>query len=327
MTFQRKLAISPVSLHIVSAILIAVWLFIPDVSVSDVAEPQGLWPLLPDSVLRHGFTNTAMGCAMAAAVVYMLGELNMSQILLRLNSRAISIVYAALMAMALPLHSLHPGLAAMLCVLMSYFTLFGSYQVDSSAGMSYISFLSLGFAVLVSPKLIWMTPFYWLSLYLLRSANVRSMIASVLGLITPLWLVGSIAFCAGRFDIFCSLMSESVSFDWGGYSLHTHAETLTVWFSFVVFIIGFADFYLRINLDKTRTRTIYTVTAIHGFVLYLLILLQPLHLHYLLPAAMVPTAIMGGHYVANDQTTLSNTICIILAILLIISIAASAWIL
>ncbi len=327
MTFQRKLAISPISLHVVSAILIVVWIAVPDVAVSDVDTPQGLSVLLPDIVLSHGFLNTALGAGMAAAVVYILRELNMSQILLRLNSRAISIVYAALMSMALPLHSLHPGMAAMLCVLVSYFSLFSSYQVDSSANLIYVSFLCLGLSILVSPMLVWMTPVYWLSMYLLRSGNVRSVIASVLGLITPLWLVGSIAFCTDHTYIFTNLLADMARFEWSGYSLHTPAETVTVWFSFVVFIIAFVDFYMRINLDKTRVRVIYSVAAIHGFMLYLLILLQPLQLHYLLPAAMMPTAILGGHYVANDPTTQSNVVCILLTVLLIVNIIVCAWIL
>ena len=324
--FQHRLAISPTSLHTIVIIMTLAWI-ISGSTAQPPASIAGLWSLLPGGITGAGLLNRVLAMAAAALAVYILGELNISQILLRINSRAISFTFAALITISTFIHTFQPGMLVMLCLLMSYFTLFSSYQIEDSATLTYVSFLYLGISILLFPKMIWMAPVYWLSMYILRAVNVRSVCASILGLLTPLWVVVSISYCMGRIDMFVGIAAQMIHFTLGGYSQHTAAQTMTVWICFMVFLIGFLDCYSRINLDKTRTRTILMVVSLHGFVLYLFILLWPANLNTLLPAALIPTAIMGGHYVANDQTPLSNIIVWMATIIIFTCYILNTWIL
>ncbi len=325
--FQYRLAISPTSLHTIVIIMVVAWIAAPRGTLTPADAANGLWHLLPPFISHTGTINTICAVICAMMGTYILGELNISQVMLRVNSRAISFTFAALFTAAISLHAFTPGTVVMICLLMSYFTLFSSYQIDDSATLTYITFLYLGISMLVYPKIGWMAPVYWLSAYMLRAINLRSVFASILGLITPLWIVGSIAYCMGRFDVFTTMLAQLIHFEWGGYATHTAAETMVVWLCFMVFLIGFGDLRLRLHLDKTRTRIILTQAGIHGFALYLLLLLQPTSLHILLPAVMPVTAIMGGHYVANDSTSLSNIIVWTLSLTIIITYILSSWIL
>jgi len=325
--FQYSLAISPTSLHTTSVIVVIAWIIAGKIIPVTPEVMTGIWPLLPDSVAHSGWIN--LSCAILSTIlgIYIIGNLNVSQVLLRINSRVMSFIFAALMSSSLFLHAFHPGYVAMICFSLSYFSLFKAYHRDNSASLTYVSFLYLGICVIVFPKFIWMTPVYWLSIYLLRAFNVKSLFASILGLVTPLWLVGSIAFCIDKMPEFTYLLGQMVTFHWGGYSLHTASQTMMIWFSFIIFMIGAIDVLLRNYLDKTRTRVLYYILMIHGAFFYLMLLLWPVHCNTLLPSVFVITSIMGGHYVANDESQISNIIVCMFTLFMLLSFAINTWIL
>ena len=97
--------------------------------------------------------------------------------------------------------------------------------------------------------------------------------------------------------------------------------------TFAIFLLGTIDFYMRIYLDKTRTRVIYNVIILHGAAYFLLLLLQPISILTLLPVTFVFTALMGGHYISNDNTTLSNILVCLFTAFLIITYILNTWIL
>lgn len=305
---------------------IVVWLVVGSVPIQDYTQ-CGIWNLLPECVRGAGWLNTTLAVLVTAVTIYVIGELNTSQVLLRLNSRAMSFTFAALVTASTFLHSFTPGYIVMFFLLLSYFTLFNSYQLESAAGLSYVTFLYLGVSALVFPKVVWLTPVYWLSMYILRAINARSVSGSVLGLITPFWIVGSIAFCLDKMHDFVEILQQMIDFHFGGYSLMSTGEVLMIGLSFITFIIGVVDFYMRIYLDKTRTRIIYNIIILHGFVYFLLLLLQPVSGMVILPMVIMNTSIIGGHYIANDSTSLSNTIVCMLTVFVLILFVLNIWIL
>lgn len=286
-----------------------------------------LWQLLPDWIGEPGWFNSTLAVLTVALTVYSLGELNTSQVLLRLNSRAVSIVFAALILTATSLHTFSPGLVVMFVLLLSYFTLFTAYQTDNSAGLTYVTCLYLGISALTVPQTIWLAPIYVLSLYILRAVSTQSISGALLGLITPFWITGGIAFCTDRMDRFEQLMGQTMEFDISGYAKLTTGEIIVLCLVVLIFIVGAADFYMRIYLDKTRTRCIFNLVALHGFAYIILLLLHPAGYKDLMPTIIMSASIMGGHYVCNDQTSPSNiTVCII-TLLVLAAFILNSWIL
>ncbi len=325
--FQHKLAISPTSLHTVVVIVVIAWIIVGKVNPATFDSAEGIWFMLPESVRNVGWFNYILAILTTVLTIYILGELNISQILLRMNSRVISFIFAALITSSTFLHCFQPGYIVMFLILLSYFTLFSSYQADNPVGLTYVTFLYLGIGAIIFPKLIWLAPIYWLSIYILRAANVRSLSASVLGLLTPFWIVGSIAFCLNQMDGFVKLLGKMISFTWGGYAIHSTSETLIIWLAFMIFLISSVDFYLRIYLDKTRNRAIYNVVILHGIMYFILILLQPIGSRTLLPIIFINTSIIGGHFITNDDTTISNILVCMLTLFVLITFILSSWIL
>ena len=325
--FQRRLAISPTSLHTVAVIVVIAWVIGGGANPTTSDSMVGLWTLLPDGVIHAGWFNHILAIITTVLVIYIIRELNVSHVLLRLNSRTISFTFAALITSCLFLHGFQPGYLVMLFCTLSLFPLFSAYQQENSAGNAYITFLYLGLSTIVFPKLIWMTPIYVLSFYILRALNPRSACASLLGLVTPFWIVGTIAFCTGNMSVFNTILHQMIDFKWGGYTLHSASQTIMIWMAFAIFALGTVDFYMRTYLDKTRTRVIYNVIILHGAAYFLLLLLQPISSLTLLPVTFVMTALMGGHYISNDNTTLSNILVCLFTVFLIIMFILNTWIL
>jgi len=327
MNYQRRLAISPTSLHTVSLIVVIAWVVAGSASPVTSDSLVGLWPLLPGAVIHSGWVNQLIALVITVLSVYTIRELNVSHVLLRINSRTISFCFAALMTTCIFLHAFQPGYVVMFFILLSLFFLFSTYHQEASAGNAFITFLCLGVSSVFYPKLVWMSPLYVFSLFQLRALNPRSVSGAVLGLITPFWLVGSIAYCLDEMAVFSGILRQMVVFEWGGYTHHSASQTIMIWLSFAIFLIGSIDFLTRNFLDKTRVRVLYYVVVLHGAAYYLLLLLQPVSSLTILPVAIVYTSIMGGHYVSNDDTLLSNILVWLFTILLLVSYILNAWIL
>lgn len=324
--FQHSLAISPTSLHTIAVIIVAIWLMVGGTGVLDNDSQNSLWQLLPDGIRSAGWLNSTLAILTVVLTVYVLGELNISQVLLRLNSRAISFVFAALILGATSLHAFNIGMIVMFMLLLSYFTMFASYQMDDSAGLSYVTFLYLGISTLAMPQTIWLSPIYLLSMYILRVFNARSISGAILGLLTPWWIVGGLAFCTGHMKGLEHLLGQMVAFRFGNYALLTTCDLIVIYLSLLIFIVSTFDFYTRIYLDKTRTRCIFHLVVLHGFAYYLLLLLHPAGCRDILPAIIMNTSIMGGHYIGNDSTTLSNIVVCIITLLALAAFILNSWI-
>lgn len=330
MSFQRSIAITPTSLHTIAVIVMVLWLVSGLFSPSPVpAVPRGdigWWNSLPSFVRNEGWSNLLFGLLSAIATIYMLAELNVANILLRINSRIISIIFGALICSTPYLHAFQPGLLSMLCILFSYFSLFRSYQMERSSGLIYVSFLYLGIATLTVPKLLWLTPTYWIAFYILQSNNLKSTFASLLGLITPYWLVGGLSYYKGMLPAFWDKLSQFCTFHWGGYTQVPTDAWIIIVLAFLMFIIGTGDFYSRMYMDKNQTRNFYYVIILHGFAFILMFLLQPSLYHALTPLMLISASIMFGHFIANGSSNISNLTVIILSILTLTAYTLNTWI-
>lgn len=335
MNFQRQLAITPTSLHTIAVIVMVLWIvagiFGQTPNPFDFGHhtivTSGWWASLPQFMRTVPWVNSLMGMLTTVITCYAIAELNITQVLLRVNSRVMTIIFGALITACPFLHTFNPGMVAMVCVLLSYFALFSSYQLENSSTHVYVAFLYFSLATLMLPKLLWLAPFYWLSTYILRSANTRSICASVLGLLTPYWIVGSVAYCFGKLPEMLQTLSQFYTFRWGDYSHLQPAVWVMIAVILVMFITATLDFYARIYMDKNRTRNLYYVIILHGFAYFLLLLLQPINVQVFMPLAIVSTSIMAGHYVANGATSLSNIMTIIITALIIICFILGTWIL
>lgn len=315
--FQKKIASSQITLPVVCIIAVALWLILPHPGTEAVSAfataDYGLWQLVPP-FLQQGYWGLGLGLAFVAGGVYLLAELNNSNVLLRISSRMLSSTLAVLCALAVSCHTVHPGSILMLFSLLSFFALFATYQLPSPM-LAFSAFLMLSASSLVFPKMLLLVPCYWVLQGYLRAFSFRCFIASLLATILPYWFYACIAFSLEALPMFVEHIQSLITFQWYDYTQLTLSQILPFAFFFILFVTGATDFARNSFLDKTRTRIIYNVVIVHCLYIIIYICLQPQYLDTLLPVILVDVSILFGHFFALTYTRFSHILSLVLLVL------------
>jgi len=287
MTFQRTIATHRFTLFGALAVGLVLWL--TDRRLDD----QALLGMLPTGL-----------------AIYLTSELNNTFALLRISSRMIGSVLALLLPMAVSLHPLQPAHAVLLLAVIVFFPLLASYQRPYIPSLSFLTFLLLGCSALFVPQFLLLMPLFWMAQLLLRSFSFRGWVASLLGIWLPGWFAFSYCYLTDQPEVFLERCSQVVMLAPPSYEALTLHHWLVVGFAFLLYVVAVIDFGLNSGRDKTRIRNSYMVVTLLGGAGFAGLMIQPQLFNELLPLCLVPTAILGGHYIALSYGRLQNWLTI-----------------
>lgn len=248
-----------------------------------------------------------------AATVYLLIELSNANALLRVRSRMVSSTFIVLWCCCGLFHSL-AGAVVGLCFVASLLPLFQTYQGMQTVGRSYLSFACLGVASMASVHMLLTVPLLWVLMATqLQSLNGRSWAASLLGLLTPYWLVLPWLLYTEQTELFCSHFSALWT------SLHSpflsgdmHCPPLSGLrlpaFVFVLLLatIGIAHFRHFNFEEKIRTRLLYGFFTAIAAAALLLVGVMPLLFDVLMPVALACASPLVAHVLTFGNSKLSS---------------------
>lgn len=240
---MKIITTSKFTLPIVSIVTFVLWWFGCDKAASlygdghgaavlSVAD-YGLWSYLPITFV-DGVMGLATGLVFTALAVYLMAELNNANVLLRVSSRMLSSLLAILLTASVFLHSVQPAHIVMLMLMLSYFTLFSTYQ-NGDTRMTFLTYMYISLASLVFPKLLWIVPFYWVVQVYFRSLSLRCFCASLVGVCLPYWLYGGCAVCMDCTSVFLEHVGGIVRFEWGNYASLSLQRMCVAFFFFGAF--------------------------------------------------------------------------------------------
>lgn len=295
---QNKIAESGVTLTVVATYTAIIWLLAGAVN-------NGWW--------------VQMSCL--GFSTYLLVELNNSNALLRIRSRMISSVFLALTCTTGFLFpSLNGSLISFLFIA-TLLPLFSSYQDSKSQGRYYFAFLCIGVASLLYVHLLYFVPLLWLSsIFYLQSLNVRSWIASLLGLITPYWFFLPWMLYADKWSLAYSHFSALLQFEFPIRYSSLPVEVFgTILFIIILMIISQLNFWFNSYKDRIRIRQLYGFFATFGWISVFLIFFQPQHYEYLLRILIICASPFVAHFFTLTSSKFTNilfflTIAIVLAL-------------
>lgn len=272
-----------------------------------------------------GFHHVAFALVVVSAFLMM--ELNNLNALIRIYSRMVSCAYLVLTVMSVSLvRDLHSGVIAIAFVLFFMF-LFSAYQDNNAAGRIYYAFLMLGIVGMFYAPFLFLVPMVWVLMFThLVSGSLRTVSASLLGVLTPWWVLT--AFCMYKGDF--SLLLDAV----GGFSdfvsvMEWHAvplmQCVSVGVVMLLALVGGVHFRIYNYLDKIRVRMLYGVLSYVCLFLAVLTAISPLSLRYLLPSLIVSASPLVGHYIALSSSRLSNVTFCVTALACLIITACNLW--
>jgi len=254
--------------------------------------------------------------AMLLVSTVMMAELNNYYALIRIYSRMVSCSFLVMTTMSLFLFRSLDVAAVQLTMIGFLLLILRSYQDPRASGWTFYAFLSLGIGSVVFPQMLLFVPLLWILMAVcVISFSPRTFMSSLLGLLTPYWLVlvwllyeGNVSWLGAHF---LSVVRFTTPFDLSGIGIH---QWLTFAFVLVAALTGAIHFILYSYQDRIRIRLIYEMfMTIDGFC-FLLALVQPQFFDCLMGMAIVLTAPLIGHFLALTHSRLSGIAFIVFAV-------------
>ncbi|WP_300726513.1 hypothetical protein [uncultured Bacteroides sp.] len=284
--FQYEVATGRITLPVASLIAIIVWLI---TSLDNTLED---WTQV-GSLLTAGF------------IAYVLIEMDTKFALIRTRTTMPSSLFLVFFA-ALPfLHGWTVDLFLPVLFLLLLSSLFKSYESPYASVPIFHAFFWLGIMSLILPTIIWLAPLMYLHMIPLRSLDARSFFAGLIGISIPYWFLLGYYVYIGNISGFLEKSCSLIQFQPIDYTM----LQLDQWISWGIILLLYITFTILYSQsafkDKVQTRIILKIIIFMGFWMHLFILLQPQYVNQLLPLAILPGTIIGGHLFAltNNKPT------------------------
>lgn len=248
---------------------------------------------------------------------YLMIEINTTFTLIRTRTTLPTCIYSYLTTIFFFLHTFEWSNFIPLAFLLSILNLFMGYESTKSPIHVFHSFLFLGLGSLALPQLVYYVPLLIISTITFRAMNIKSFFASILGLLTPYWILFGYSFYQNEMPLFINLIKEMFHFYPIIYSGLPITVIVASLFSTILLIISSIHYFQVSYLDKTRTRIFLSFIAFSGWWTTLLMILQPQHLQTLLPIQLIGSSFLSGHLFTLTRNKFSNYFFIVTFILFI----------
>lgn len=239
------------------------------------------------------------GLVLTGFTAYLIMELNNRNTLLRIRSRMMSTTFLFLMLICPQLHGLHSGMLSMLLWVLSYHTLFASYQHRRPEGYVFHTFLCVGLgSLLFSPLLLFALGFYFCLLIPLRGLTWRTFMAGIFGLALPYWASAAYAIWHNRLDSAFLYLPQWFVPQLPDYSVLSQAEVISAVVLLLFSIPAFIHFFHTAYNDKIRIRMLFYCITTQQVLLTAALVGLPQYYHDIMPIYVVNTALLMAHYYA-----------------------------
>ena len=297
-TLRNRIATGVFTLPVTVVLSIAVW-------------------LLPDT----GNLHTWAGLCFSGLLTYLLMELVNRNQLLRIRSRMISTTFVLWLAASPFLHSWHAGMLPALTLLLSMFLLFSSYQKEHAEREIFYAFFLHTLGWLVFPPLVVLFPVFYVAMGVhLRSLTWRTLGASLLGVLLPLWFGTAGLFWFGQTGRAATYFGPWLSFELPDYRALSLSFWLNAGFLVWQFLLGLLHYYRTNFNDKIRVRMCFYVFILADIVLLILLFLYPDHATTLFLLAILFASPLVGHYYALARGRGWMTFWFLLNVLLLMAL-------
>lgn len=262
-----------------------------------------------------------------AASTYLMVELNNANALIRVYSRMVSCAFIALSCAATFLFTSAGGAAMELFAIASYAALFRSYQDRQAAGLTFYAFMSISTGSLFYAEMLYFAPVLWLLMAaFVRSASLRTVAASVLGLCLPYWLAAAIALYTGHLPMLADHLGQlAATGPLCDFSLLSANQVATMAFVMAMAATGIIHYRRQSINDKIRTRMFYSCFITMDIASAALAILQPQHYELALRMMIVNTSPLIAHFITLTNTKVTNVAFCAIVVAILALTAFNLW--
>ena len=263
--------------------------------------------------------------AITAIIGYMMIEINTAFTLIRTRTTMPVCIFWMIATSLFFLHPLEWENLVPLAFLLSVYQLFRSYESSSPAIPIYHAFFFISLGSLVFPPFIYFSPILWGSMIPFRSLSRKSLLASLLGIITPYWFLFGYCFYFDQIPLFLAPLQEMILFypiDYG----HLTTSEIASWGTITLLLIISGFHYWQMSyMDKTRTRIYHSFLVIVGLYVTLWSILQPNYMRELMVIELICASFLSGHLFTLTRNRFSGIFFIVTFITIILLTIFNLW--
>jgi hypothetical protein len=266
----------------------------------------GIWAIAMFGGSPTLFAWPQMACYAAAS--YMMVELNNSNALIRVRSRMVGATFIILSCLYVNGFQSLLGALGLVGIIATILQLFTTYQDKQAAGKTYYAFLALGCSSLLYAEYLYYVPILWiLMISRLNSFSWRTMMASILGIITPYWFASLWLFYTWDFTAITEHLSDLNSFVFPANYLAVTLEQLLVYvFLAAVSITGIIHFWQYSYEDKIHVRQLFGFFIAINLLTLLFIALQPQQFDAFIRIVIICTSPILAHFLTLTHSRITN---------------------
>ena len=263
--------------------------------------------------------------AITAIIGYMMIEINTAFTLIRTRTTMPVCIFWIIATSLFFLHPLEWKNLVPLAFLLSVYQLFRSYESSSPAIPIYHAFFFISLGSLVFPTFIYFSPILWGSMIPFRSLSGKSLLASLLGIITPYWFLFGYCFYFDQMPLFLAPLQEMILF----YPIecgHLTTSEIASWGTITLLLIISGFHYWQMSyMDKTRTRIYHSFLVIVGLYVTLWSILQPNYMRELMVIDLICASFLSGHLFTLTRNRFSGIFFIVTFITIILLTIFNLW--
>ena len=297
---QNRIAESGLILPVAAVYTVVIWLLAGLVTYN-------LWPQL--------------ACLTASA--YLFVEISNSNALLRVRSRMVTTTFLFLTCLYPEGFSSLSGSFTQLTFIVSILLLFNTYQDKQSMGKYFYAFLCIGLCSLKYVHILYLVPVLWLLMETqMQSLSLRTLSASIIGLITPYWFLALWFIYIQDFTLVVQHFEQLGVFEFPcDYTQITPGQLLVYFFLLVLSVWSIIHFWHTSYEDKIRTRLLYGFFMLMTLLVMLFIALQPQHFDSLIRIVIICASPLVAHLLTLTSSRITNiAFFVVLAICLFITV-------
>lgn len=310
------------SIHIVIPLLTSIWFVVFCI----IADMQSISPASIDmegivrDILPTEINNNSIFYAVNATIValtaYLLSRLNSFFPLMKEHSY-IAMMFFLLLEMLSPscITQFAPGNAAALLIYIDIFILYSCYQQGDAPKQAFLITLLLAAASMVYACILYFLPLFILGLYQMKSLSLRTLVAIVIGAITPFWIAWGMGWIES--DQFYPEALLIIP-EWNNIGF----ELLPAGISIVLGLFTGMNNLMNAHTEKIQTRAMNGFINILSIYASLLILIDTAHFDLYLPILNMGVSLQAAYYFTSHNSKANS---ILFYTILVVLLTVNIW--
>lgn len=216
---------------------------------SDTPLWQAIQRLLPGTLFPY-----LMGLLLAVGGAFLVQRISYALVLIRDRSFLPFLFFFLLLSTNALFFPLRSTSLALFCLMLALYLLFTTHHDPLSVKRSFVAAFLIGLGSLLWAYMLWYIPLFWIGMYMFRSLNPKTFMASLIGVTVVYWLLLAWAVWTGDYSYFIVPFQSLGNFDLFFWRFSEWIEWLPLLIVVPLVIAAFVNMVVHELADSLRTR-------------------------------------------------------------------------